>query len=387
MTNNKQPQKFSEFFKLPSNADLDFLDIYTNQDIPLFLDPYGISAMGTKWSRECENHIATYFQYLIDSIRSGDKISTSKLLNALHEVDEVSLGYSLKEPSGRGIGRKQAQEIQAAFESSQAAHSGDIKDIADCALMIPGINRDKISDITANILKKQLILFTQEQCKKYSIPMKKIPVNNAFDYDKLNFKSFYSHLPVINGKPKILLPIASVRRDPELSKDKYYRNFVIEFLRAEHQHAGDSLATVLRNGRVVVRISDLKDRYPMNVEFLYEFSKDHPAVLEKYKSELRRTAGTKNEKAILQPKRKILNSTERASILASIKSGNEEAHNFHKISFDNLIHIYGERLDFPEREREINDGRKRIDIVFDNVDKQGFFHSLNSLITLNALKF
>ena len=58
------------------------------------------------------------------------------LLDALHEVDEVALGFSLGSPSGRGIGPTQAKEIQIAFETSQAAQSGDIKDLADCALMI-----------------------------------------------------------------------------------------------------------------------------------------------------------------------------------------------------------------------------------------------------------
>ncbi|MEO6523696.1 MAG: hypothetical protein ABIN91_18580, partial [Mucilaginibacter sp.] len=170
------PQKFSEYFKLPVNTRYNFLDIYAYQDIPLFLDPFGLSAMRDAWSKECENQIATYFQYLLDSINRGDKKTVTRLLNALHEVDEIALGYSANEPSGRGIGKVQALEIQAAFENSEAAKSGDIKDIADCALLIPGISRDKISDITASILKKKLIEFTQKQCKKHKVPMSRVAV-------------------------------------------------------------------------------------------------------------------------------------------------------------------------------------------------------------------
>jgi hypothetical protein len=193
-------------------------------------------------------------------------------------------------------------------------------------------------------------------------------------------------MAVIEGRPKILLPVDSVRQDPQLSKDKYYRNFVLEFLKAEHEHAGDSLATVLKNGRVIVRISDLKERYPMKVDFLYEFSKSNPKVLEKFKSELRRTAKSKSEQPHLKTKRKILSKDERMKILASIKVGNDGAHNFHKISFDNLIHIFGSRLSNPYSEREINEGRKRIDIVFDNSGKKGFFHSLDRLYHIQCPK-
>lgn len=381
-----EPPRFSEHFGLKAKSDeLDFLDIYANQDIQLFLDPYGISAMGTSWSRKCELHITGFFQYLVDSINVGDKKAIKTLLNALHEVDEVALGYSSGKPSGRGIGAVQAKDIQAAFESSQAAKSGDIKDIADCALLIPGINRDKISDITANILKKPLIEFTQQQCDKHNIPVKRVPINNTFDYETLSFTSYFAELPIINGLPKILLPISSVRRDPQLSKDKYYRNFVLEFLRAEHQHAGDALASILRNGRVVVRIGDLKEKFPMSTDFLYEFSKQNPAVLDKYKAELRRTAINK-ETPQLQPNKKILTVVDRTGILANIKTGNEDANNFHKISFDNLIHIFGVRVSNPDSEVKINDGRKRIDIVFNNTDNVGFFKSLNQLHQIKCPK-
>lgn len=377
--NKVEPLRFSEHYGLKLRSeDLEFVDIYANQDIQLFLDPYGISAMGTKWSRECELHIAGFFQYLIDSIRAGDKKSIATLLNALHEVDEVALGYSTTKPSGRGIGTIQAKDILIAFQTSQAAKSGDIKDIADCALMIPGINRDKISDITANILKKPLIEFTQTQCKKHGIPMKRVAVNHVFDYDTLSFKGFHTELPVINDMAKILLPISSVRREPQLSKDKYYRNFVLEFLKSEHEHAGDSLARILKNGRVVVRKKDLQERYPMSVDFLYEFSKDHPAVLEKYKSELRRTASNK-QTPLLKPKRKTLSAQERIQILSDLQPGKEEADNYHKISFDNLIQIFGIRVSNPDSEVKINEGRKRIDIVFNNVDNAGFFKALNQL--------
>ena len=375
-----EPERFSTHYGLKKDqTKLDFVDIYAYQDIPLFLDPYGISVMETDWSKKCEQHIATYFQYLIDRIKNNDKRTTQKLLNALHEVDEVALGYSSGSPSGRGIGREQADLLKKAFENSQAAKSGDIRDIADCALLIPGINRDKVSDITANILKNDLIEFTHTQCKLHGIPMNRVAVNNAFDFERFEFKSFYTRLPVINGKPKILLPISSVRRQPELSKEKYYRNFILEYLRAEHTHAGDSLAYVLKNGSLKVNIKDLKERYPMSVDFIYKFSTDHPQILKKFKTELVKTAKKPGATPKLNPKPKVLTTDERIRIISDLKPGNEDAYNFHKISFDSLIHIFGRRLSNPVMENPRHEGRKRIDITFDNSDTIGFFHTLNSL--------
>jgi len=128
----------------------------------------------------------------------------------------------------------------------------------------------------------------------------------------------------------------------------------------------------------VVRIKDLKEKYPMRVDFLYDFSKENPKILEEYKSELRRTA-VKNGKAQLETKRKILNSIERKNIMNSIKCGRDDANRFHKIAYDNLIHIFGKRTSNPTMEKDINLGRKRIDIVFNNSGKKGFFKSLNTI--------
>lgn len=89
---------------------------------------------------------------------------------------------------------------------------------------------------------------------------------------------------------------------------------------------------------------------------------------------------------MLETKIRILTANERIQILANIKVGNDDATNFHKISFDNLIHIFGVRFSKPNREAEINDGRKRIDIVFNNNDKDGFFGQLNTLYHVHCPK-
>lgn len=276
--------KFTEFFgKSIHQNQLDFVNIFAYKDLPVFLDPYGISAIGTEWSQKCEMSIRSYFQYLIESIQKNKVRQTNQLLDALHEVNEIGLGYSRGIPKGRGIGKEQSNILKEIFQRSSAMQSGDIRDIADCALLIPGINRDKISDITANILKKELIEFTMQQCRILDIPMSRVPMNNIFQSETGRFVSSYEFLPIIEGSPKILLPISSVRRQPELSKETFYRKYILEYLRAEHLHAGDSLAFVLKNGALRVSIKDLKMNYPMSVDLIYKFSKNNPDVLGTYK--------------------------------------------------------------------------------------------------------
>ena len=43
--------KFSEYFKLEKNQlELDFVDVFIDGDIPLFVDPYFISRRNDEWS-------------------------------------------------------------------------------------------------------------------------------------------------------------------------------------------------------------------------------------------------------------------------------------------------------------------------------------------------
>jgi len=81
-----------------------------------------------------------------------------------------------------------------------------------------------------------------------------------------------------------------------------------------------------------------------------------------------------------QPEINVMsNNNERIAALKQIETGNDDATNFHRYIFKTLTYIFENSLTNPIPEEEINEGRKRIDIVFDNVDKNGFFFKLNIL--------
>ncbi|MEZ4914342.1 MAG: restriction endonuclease [Chitinophagales bacterium] len=93
-----------------------------------------------------------------------------------------------------------------------------------------------------------------------------------------------------------------------------------------------------------------------------------------------------NQVSLLQSNRRVLICKNRIKTLMNVKPGNNEADKFHEISFDNLIHIFGARLSNPYKEVKINEGRKRIDIVFNNNDNTGFFRNLNQLNKVHCPK-
>jgi len=69
---------------------------------------------------------------------------------------------------------------------------------------------------------------------------------------------------------------------------------------------------------------------------------------------------------------------EKTARLRAIHPGRDEASAYHDFILDALTKIFSPGLHYPRKEREIDNGRKRIDIVFTNRADSGFFHALNT---------
>ena len=137
---------FSRHFGLnKSQTQLDFVDIDTDEDIPLFIDPYVFSKSTDAWSLQCNEAILSFFETVLEAIRTGDVGRGRRLLDNLTEPNETCFGLSSAMPAGRGVGRRQADDLFDVIRESRAAQTGLLSELADCELFIPGFGPDKIS--------------------------------------------------------------------------------------------------------------------------------------------------------------------------------------------------------------------------------------------------
>src|SRR3990167_11387985 len=205
---------FSEYFKLgKSQHELDFVDIPINtSDIPLFIDPYAISKRDDRWSIQCHNHIVSFFQRVIDLMRSNKDNEAKYMLAGLKEPNQTRFGLSKGiHPRGRGIGREQSVDLFDALQDSTAVRTGFIKDLEDCELLIEGISRDKISNIATDIIRHKLIEYTQAQCELWNISTNNVSSGPVWDNSKKKWTNFYTNLPVCNNRSILLVPKAIAR--------------------------------------------------------------------------------------------------------------------------------------------------------------------------------
>ncbi len=368
--------KISEHFKLnKSQAELDFVDIDYTTDTPLFLDPFFLSKKTDNWSIQATLTLRNFFQRVIDLIRDGDENEAKELFDYLHEPNSTCLGLSKGNPQGKGVGDGDADKIFDRLLKSKAIQTGLIQDIEDNILFVDNFGKDKLSDMTTNIITKHLIEYTQTQCRLHNITLLD-GVNSGFYWNsKLSeWESELTEMLVLNGQKLLLVPKGIVSFCKAYVPDRYYNQFVLDFLQNDHIKMNSALVQRRKKGTRYVTKKSLKELNPLSKEFLRSFTKDHPEILQQFKDESEVRSLANIEFTEINFKAVALSLIER---LNAIPTGKTSANDFHNIIIGILELIFYPHLINPIKEREIHEGRKRIDLVFDNASQDGIFRRLS----------
>ena len=345
---------FSQHFGLrETQAELDFVNVPLDGDIPLFLDPFALSRRTDRFSQDCHRAITAYFQALIDAIRAKREDTANELLRNLREPNETRFGFSKNQPKGVGIGQHQARQIFEALRGSSAVKTGFLSSLEECELMIVGISRDKVSDLTTNVLRGHLVDYTQEQCKLHGVAMQNIAMPPIFDSQALVWGSRYVDLPVADEKPIMLVPKSLVRFAPAYNHGSYYQHFVLNYLQTEELNAHTGLVRILKTGNEVVYKKDVARKFPCTKEFLYNFSRENPKILEEYREKLRQLEDT-DRRSDVDPADDVAIAKILATALREIPPGNNDAARYHRLMVGIVEFLFHPQLLYPQKESEIH---------------------------------
>jgi len=218
---------FSEYFKIEPNLLHEYgaVDISLICDMPLFVDPMLIFNSDNPEYKRLHESIIQYFHFLAAKASGGLQSNEIKAWFMFSEVKNNWLGYSLAGNGGLALGNEYAQflydNIGFAISTNNISQSIHIEKIM---LLYKGSGKDKISDLTVNLIKKYLLEYTQTFAINYLSPelKKNLYVERAyFNYDTESFVSKEYMLPYfINSKGKdeyVLLTPADILREDEPS--------------------------------------------------------------------------------------------------------------------------------------------------------------------------
>ncbi|WP_239335623.1 hypothetical protein, partial [Frankia sp. CiP3] len=356
------------------------MDVHIDTDVPTFIDPTAIRTQESEWSQTCQALIQSFFAEILDAVASRDDDRAARLISRLTEPNETHLGWSRGRSRGRGLGNAKSLEFLDAVRNSAAARSGLLSDLEDTALLIDGIGPDIISDITTNVIRGALIGYTQHACEFYGIDMEHAYTGLVWNPDALEWQEGYERLPCPNGETLLLVPRSIVRGRLTVDSDKYYNRNLAPLLEAQEIDAKTPLVTILKDGGARVPRDKLREKYPATKLAIVRYTEQFPDALRSYKKsltkseapplshdDLRRRVGTP-----LPDYRALLDN------LLAVPPGNPSATVYHRKCADLLSALFYPYLGNMVLEKEIHEGRKRIDITFDNLAGQGTFYWLAS---------
>lgn len=236
---------FSEIFNVSEQEIKNYgaVNISLIADIPLFIDPILIFNSEKKEYKKLHENIVNYLYFLAKKANNGLTKSEIKTWFSFNEICNNWLGFSKAGNKGLALDKKFAdflsKNIGFVIKTNDISSSVHLEKIM---LLTKGQGKDKISDLTANLIKGYLCEYTEKFAKKYikdNNKAKMIPVDKVeFNYNTESFVSKEYYLPyIINKKGEeeyvLLTPSDILRKDEQainkvdfLNKYKDVRNSI-----------------------------------------------------------------------------------------------------------------------------------------------------------------
>lgn len=381
MSKQNPKTRVSQYYKLGRDqTTLDFVDVPIGNDIPVFLDPSRIRSMDTAWAMECNSLLQHFFERLLEHIRANNEASGLRMLEGLSERNEFHLGFSKGESQGSGIGRAFAKDFWRALSNSKAGKTGLLKDLEDACLFIDGVGPDRISDAACNILRGPLIKYTQDMCAYYGIPVQE-GVDSGPVWNPMNdrWEDSLISLPVTAFGTLLLVPKIAVRHQLVYDVQRYYTHYLLPTMQVYEKSVNSGLVETLRDGRKRVTKKALRSKYGADKLSVADQTQRHPDALEKYRRDAKRTSKPITHYKLAEIENidiprfgKLLDN------VLEVPVGRESATAYENAIEALLSAIFFPSLSAPNKQHEIHDGRKRIDITYVNSATSGFFAWLSA---------
>jgi hypothetical protein len=353
--NRRDPKRAEPLLSGVSQFEVDFVIPRIGIDVPVGIDPFLLFKSRDPEFQALHTQILDVFRAALEMIRKQQNDEVQRLLE-FPEVSEVGLGYTRQGKRGSGVGMFLSQLILDTLRDSPALLERGVRHIEELQLVSVGIGPDRISDITASLMKEFLVQYTQKQCAIWNIPMAKgVPVAHIFDHDAYDWIDGHFDLPVsrVDNSPILLVPRRIVRALPWINYDDFVKLEFAVYLRA----------------RAAKRRKSSKQ-----VESEAAMKRDVVAVTRREIERVDRYVRVKEETAVkAQPSTGFVDYTgfqaEADELKAKLKAvliGRDDAAKYQQTILEILNFLFNPELIDGELEVRTVEGTERRDIIFTN---------------------
>ena len=290
--------KFSEHFQIRPADNEDWFDPILSMDTKLFLDPFLLYANESGHFIGSHQEVVSFFNSAFQMIaKSGGDTHTlswrkAESLLLFREVEEICLGYTGDGTSGSGSGATFAKVIAGALWEAVSAGLQEITHFEEVGILREGIGADRISDATANLLRRRLAAYTLDICQRHSVPLRTVRYRRgSFDVQSESWIPLEVQLPInpYNGKSVLLIPRHYLRDLPTINADDFWNFCYInenETLRTEFNYDIAKRVAKTKIVKIARKHPELRRKYIQSVKEMeaepYNFSKDPNGLIKWY---------------------------------------------------------------------------------------------------------
>lgn len=266
----------TEYLELPKgHSAIEFVDVNTNGDTMLFIDPCMIELGSDKFSYEAAALIADFTDTLYYEMRGG-RWYTTHIFDAAHEINATKLGYG----NGRNGKGKTPDGMRESLDGLCGLVNGipSISRIQDVAVFVRGFAEDCMSDLLTNILHQVLCEFTSEQMALHG--KEASGMHEVKFWSRVAHKWTTSAQPywTVDGKRILLVPKHWVRKNFLFNAHQYLCTVIIERMRYGSDYNGWSKKAIWNS---IERNSD-----HWEYDRVTNYTQENPDALDEYHSRM-----------------------------------------------------------------------------------------------------
>lgn len=288
--------RFSEHFNISPNrqSDLEFVDIRIDTDNLLFLDPTLMAVSDYQQIRGWNAIIQDFFNTTLNFYNSGREDLAGQLFSSSNESNEIYLGYSVGEPGGNGNTEDSLSKVFDYLLQERLLEDGIIDRMEDFYIFVPRFGRDFFSDLIASFLKRELILFTIEQCELHGIERTVEIEKPYWDHNTHSWETHTDTVPAFNGKPIVLIPKKIVVKDYLYSPDRYLSEVVSISRQEYHRDNNTDLHKQRTEGqpfasKEAIKDKEIRENDLTEKEYLTHITRDNIELIQRFRANIENT--------------------------------------------------------------------------------------------------
>jgi hypothetical protein len=349
-----------------SQFDVDFVIPRAGIDLPVGIDPFLLYKSRDHGLLALHQQLLDAFNTGIDAIRHRDAAS-ARVLFDYPEVAEIGFGYTHRGKRGSGVGSHLTDVIIETLTHSPALQHRGIRHVEEMQLVSARIGPDRVSDISANILKRYLIEYTQRQCAIWRIPLVQgTPLRHVYDTATLEWEDGYFDLPVspVDGTPILLVPRRIVRVLPWINYDDFMRGEFKAYLASRRGVSRQNAQSDQPLGRV--------SEHPTK-EAVVTITRNDVSLIDRY------VKSREQARADAQPTFEYVDgdvcyqADHLKARLAAVEPGHATAAEYQQLVLEILNFLFNPELIDGQPEVRTAEGTERRDIIFTNDSDESFW--------------